>query len=261
MTKEIQKEIQKLELLQKRIQKDKGLHNDRSLNGVLACKENHGYFEYYVDGKYVSKRKKGELLSTLARKEYWGKLAPVLRVELGILKRALRSKENISNVYRYMYKGKRPLFVPDYAPIELKIKNFEMEQYEGLGFREDDQACFITNNGERVRSKSEKIIGDELARLGIPYKYEKPLRLNVDGAMKDIYPDFTVMNISTGEVKYLEHLGIMDNPQYYKNTLSKLDIYERNGLLIGREVILLHESYFHPLNTRVVSEYIREFLT
>ncbi len=259
--KEIKKEILMLELLEKRIQKEKRIIDDRLVTSALACKENHGYFEYYVDGKYVSKRKKGELLRSLARSEYWNKLAPVLRNELRVLKRALHTKENMSDVYRHMYKGKRLLFVPDYAPIELKTREFEMEQYEGLGFREDDSAFILTNKGERVRSKSEKIIGDELARLGIPYKYEKPLKLNIEGTIKEIYPDFTVMNITTGEIKYLEHLGMMDNPQYYKNTLSKLDIYERNGLLIGRDVILLHESYYHPLNTKVVTEYIKEFLT
>lgn len=31
--------------------------------------------------------------------------------------------------------------------------------------------------GERGRSKSEKIIADELARCDIPYKYEYPLRI------------------------------------------------------------------------------------
>ena len=72
-------------------------------------------------------------------------------------------------------------FTPDYLPLEMKIKDFEAEKYIGLGFREDDQTEFITNRGERVMSKSEKIIADELDRWGIPYKYEKPLPLNVAG--------------------------------------------------------------------------------
>ena len=78
--------------------------------------------------------------------------------------------------------------------------------------------------------------------------------------MKEFHPDFTIMNVTTGEVKYLEHLGMMDNPSYYNNVLAKLDIYERNGLLIGRDVILLHESTVRPLNTRIIADYIQEFL-
>ena len=68
------------------------------------------------------------------------------------------------------------------------------------------------------------------------------------------------MNVTTGEVKYVEHLGMMDNPLYLKNTLSKLDIYEKNNILIGRDVILLHESSYRPLNTRAIADYINEFL-
>ena len=68
------------------------------------------------------------------------------------------------------------------------------------------------------------------------------------------------LTLETGEVKYMEHFGMMDNPSYYNNVLSKLDVYERNGLLIGRDIILLHESSFRPLNTRIIADYIQEFL-
>ncbi len=53
---------------------------------------------------------------------------------------------------------------------------------------------------------------------------------------------------------------MMDNPNYYNNALSKLDVYERNGLMIGRDIMLLHESAYRPLNTRVIQDYIQEFL-
>ena len=86
------------------------------------------------------------------------------------------------------------------------------------------------------------------------------MKLLVDNRIKEFYPDFTAMNISTGELKYVEHLGMLDNPVYFKNTLSKLDVYEKNNLLIGRDVILLHESSYRPLNTRVIANYIDEFL-
>ena len=50
------------------------------------------------------------------------------------------------------------------------------EKYEGKQFREGEPVI-LTDRGERVRSKSEKIIADYLFRKGIPYKYEKPLYL------------------------------------------------------------------------------------
>jgi len=54
---------------------------------------------------------------------------------------------------------------------------------------------------------------------------------------------------------------MMDHPNYFKNVLFKLDVYEKNGLLVGKNLILLHESSYRPLNTRVIAEYIDEFLT
>ena len=43
---------------------------------------------------------------------------------------------------------------------------------------------YETDKGEIVRSKSELIIANTLAKLGIPYKYECPLFLRGFGIMK-----------------------------------------------------------------------------
>ena len=50
---------------------------------------------------------------------------------------------------------------------------------------------YYTIKGERVRSKSEKIIADELYRYQIPYKYEFPLTLATHNRNIQLYPDFT----------------------------------------------------------------------
>ena len=42
------------------------------------------------------------------------------------------------------------------------------------------------------------------------FEQEEPLLLYVDGVIKEFHPDFTAMNITTGEIKYVEHLGMMD---------------------------------------------------
>ncbi len=261
MNKKIEKELQKLEMIRRHVTEMQRRHNRPTEKEKFICKDRKGAYEYYIDGKYVGKKKIIERIKSTARKEYWNKILPVLNEEIPILQRALLTDRRLSDVYLRMHRGKQILFTPDYVPVELKVKEFEMAQYEGLPFREEDPTDFVTGKGERVRSKSEKIIADELARQGIPYKYEKPLQLNVDGVIKTFYPDFTVMNVTTGEIKYMEHFGMLDSSNYLKNTLSKLDVYEKNGLLIGREVILIHESAYRPLNTRVITDYIREFLS
>lgn len=64
------------------------------------------------------------------------------------------------------------------------------KEYTGKQFREGEPVI-LTNRGERVRSKSEKIIADCFFRKGIPYKYECPLYLKGLGI---IYPDFTILS-------------------------------------------------------------------
>ncbi|MBQ9489782.1 MAG: hypothetical protein IKO41_06950 [Lachnospiraceae bacterium] len=255
MNKAICRELQKLESIKKSISTAQNKSSE-----MLYCRKIRGYYQYYVGKEYVSKKKNEKRIQMLALKEYREKLNPLLEKAIGHLKVAQKSLERLSEVYEQMHEGKQVLFEPDIIPLSKKIQDFNNVTYEGLPFAESDKSDYHTYRGERVRSKSEKIIADELDRHGIPYHYEMPLLLRVDGQMKEFHPDFTIMNVTTGEVKYLEHLGMMDNPSYYNNVLAKLDIYERNGLLIGRDVILLHESTVRPLNTRIIADYIQEFL-
>ncbi len=255
MNKAISSELQKLDSIKRSIQISQNKSSE-----MLYCRKIRGHYQYYVGKEYVSKKKNEKRIQMLAQQEYRGKLKPLLEKAIGHLKAAQKSLERLSEVYEQMHEGKQILFEPDIVPISKKIQDFKNETYKGLPFSESDKSDYHTYRGERVRSKSEKIIADELERQGIPYHYEMPLLLRVDGQMKEFHPDFTVMNVTTGEVKYMEHLGMMDNPSYYNNVLSKLDVYERNGLLIGRDVILLHESSFRPLSTRIIADYIQEFL-
>jgi hypothetical protein len=52
-----------------------------------------------------------------------------------------------------------------------------------------------TTRGELVRSKSEVIIADMLASLGLPYGYEQPFT-GPDGSVR--YPDFTIDDAEQG---------------------------------------------------------------
>ena len=255
MNKAICRELQKLESIKKSISTAQNKSSE-----MLYCRKIRGYYQYYVGKEYVSKKKNEKRIQMLALQEYREKLNPLLEKAIRHLEEALNSLEHLNEAYTRMHEGKQVLFEPDVVPLEKRIRGFRNLTYERMVFAENDKTEYYTHRGERVRSKSEKIIADELDRQGIPYHYERPLLLRVDGQMKEFHPDFTVMNITTGEVKYIEHLGMMDNSGYYNNVLMKLDAYERNGLLIGRDILLLHESVYRPLNTRIIADYIQEFL-
>ena len=116
-----------------------------------------------------------------------------------------------------------------------------------------------TRRGEDVRSKSEKIIADELFMSGVPYKYECPLQLR--GFDRPIYPDFTVLNKRTGKVYFWEHLGMIDEPDYYSGVQWRLDLYAQNGIYIGDRILLTYETNYRSLNTSVIEFYIKEYLS
>ena len=181
---------------------------------------------------------------------------------LNILKRfnAGYQEDIYSDIYKKLHSGRKALIKPLFLPIGDKISLWEAEEYSPGSFDENDNTEYYTSKGERVRSKSEKIIADELNEAEIPYKYEKPLYLQDWNRTKLFRPDFTVLNRSSGRCYYIEHFGMMDNASYYNNALNKLDIYEKNGLLLGRDILIFHETSFAPLNVKTVRQYIQVYL-
>ena len=53
---------------------------------------------------------------------------------------------------------------------------------------------------------------------------------------------------------------MMDNAAYVEKNIAKLDLYEKNGFLIGKNLIITHETSKKPLVVSVVDNYIENFL-
>lgn len=83
-----------------------------------------------------------------------------------------------------------------------------------------------TARGEMVRSKSEVIIADHLARRNIDYSYEQPL--TIAGVTK--YPDFTIEDAESGLNFYWEHCGMLHVPRYLRRWKEKLAWYKANEI-------------------------------
>ena len=97
---------------------------------------------------------------------------------------------------------------------------------------------FVTKGGVRVRSKSEKIIGDKLEEMGIAYRYEEPVMLP-DGHV--YYPDFTII-AANGKKIYWEHFGKLDDKEYLEKMAFKIRNYAKNGITPGNNLIITFES-------------------
>ena len=85
---------------------------------------------------------------------------------------------------------------------ELILQKWFAAPYQGKEFQEG-APMILTENGERVRSKSEKILADYFYRQNILYKYEKPLYLKGYGT---VYPDLHFC-LQNRERDILEHEG------------------------------------------------------
>lgn len=251
--------LQRMEQLEKI---KKGL--EKRLQGVqirkVECRNIRGHYRYYLDQKYV-KKEEVKSIKRLVEQEYYAKMLPEIEKQIANLKEALRNidERKLEKIYNDMHAGKRKLITSGILSREEKIRRFEEETYESKPI-DDDRTEIYTNKGERVRSKSEKIIADHFERRGILYRYEKPLYLMVDGQRKPFYPDFTVMNKRTTKILYVEHFGMLDDSVYYNGTLRKLDVYEKNDILIGRDLLVFHETGKRVLNVKSIDKYIDEYM-
>jgi len=151
----------------------------------------------------------------------------------------------------------RQLLVTPVEPIwEKELAKWYDSEYHGKEFYEGT-AEIVTEKGERVRSKSEKILADYFYRNNILYQYEKPLYLKGYGT---IYPDFTFLSKKTRKEIYWEHEGMMDKPEYAKSAVKKIESYQRNGIHLGERLLLTFETELTVLNSQIVEELVEKYL-
>lgn len=254
--KKIQSEIKTLEDLHEQVGKAiEGLPK-----GTLRCTNCRETDQFYLDGKYISK-KQTNLIRDVAQREYYEQALPVIERRLKILyeMEACYKANEIENCYTSLCNARKKLVAPLYESVEEKIKSFLEEEYESGKFDEKNYTEFISLKGERVRSKSELLISDHLNRFNVAYRYEKPLQLSDWNRKVTFRPDFTVMNRRTGRIFIYEHLGMMDDESYIAKNLKKLDLYEKNGFLFGKNLLVTHETSKLPLNMNIVDSYIKTF--
>ena len=67
-----------------------------------------------------------------------------------------------------------------------------------------------------------------------------------------VLPDFTLYDIRTRKEVYLEHLGMMDNEEYFYKAFNKIREYENAGLYLGDRLLITYETLENPLDTKQV---------
>lgn len=212
------------------------------------------------NGRYI-KKEEYYLAEELAQKEYNLKLLKCVAKQCELLK----SAENIRldkfrnerlEILHHISLAKQGLIRTYEMTDEEYVEKWMQENSGGKNSIEITNG-FDTERGDVVRSKSEKIIADKLFYCNIIYQYEPLIRLH-DGTI--VFPDFAMLNIRTRKTIYLEHFGMMDNPEYCKRAIEKMEIYERNELFTCRDVVYTFESSNKAININSIENIINRFL-
>lgn len=235
--------------------------------GMLRLSKTKKYPQYYhctevnrkksKNGRYLRKNEM-ELVRQLAQKEYDEKVLRLAQKRLVQIEKLVKdySDEEIEEIYLKEHPERKKFICPIAQPWEEKLQRWMSEEYVGKEFY-DDTPIILTDRGEKVRSKSEKILADYFYRNGIFYKYEHPLYLR---GYKVVYPDFTFLSPKTGEEIYWEHHGKVDDPNYARNMVKKILAYESNEIYPGENLILTFETEQTVLNTKTIERMVERYL-
>lgn len=240
--------------------------------GTLRISSCRGVIQYYhrqtpedSRGTYITAANQ-VLAQKLAQKDYNRHLVKSLKKEIRLLQTTLtqlQKMEKSQEAAHVLIKSFHPLRQTLIIPVTLSNEQYAAawlaQKYKGRSFAADTPPL-LTSKGECVRSKSEMLIADTLARMGVPYHYEYPLTLNDNGHTFTMNPDFLCLNLRTRQEFIWEHFGMMDDAAYSSKTVKKLRTYAQNGIYPGHNLITTAETTELPLNTRYLEKIITEYL-
>ena len=246
-----------IEISNSNLKKLKEIPSER-LNTTVSA----GKYQYYRRNpatkkrKYISKKNLVEVRDII-QKEYEMKINRTLYQQRNRLDSFIRNYDlnSITEIYESMGKAKQCLINPIITPTDIFIKQW-YEEYSPAQNSYPKKFSFDTNNGEIVRSKSEKIIADALLKRNIPYSYEP--RLTFGSISK--CPDFAALNVRTRKTWFWEHLGRLSEAEYAIDAFDKLILYERNGIVLGQNLIITMETKEIPLDIKQILKLIEYYL-
>jgi hypothetical protein len=258
--KELIKQLKKRESIIKKAiklaEQDEGNFPEGRLR-VVKTEKGYRYYNVMVKndtvGDYLSVKNK-PLVKELAQKDYNKRFLKEANEELKTLQRIIDKLEdnNGDSTFLKLSPERQRLVIPYILSDDLYAEEWQSVKFKANSYLSENLR-YDTKRGEKVRSKSEAIIADILYDLGIPYRYEAPLQLN----MGIRYPDFTLLNTKTREEIFLEHLGLMDEDGYRAATFHKLDEYRENGIYLGKNLLITYETEESPLDIKGIKRMLK----
>lgn len=114
-----------------------------------------------------------------------------------------------------------------------------------------------TDDGKKVRSKSEGMIYNYLLSRGVAFVYELPMRLRGRTA----FPDFTILS----EIDYktevvIEHQGLMDFGDYRNRFADKVHRFIHEGFTPGVDIFFTFDNADGGLDMRPIKDIVRNHI-
>ena len=268
---EMKQEQEYLEQVRSKVVEDIRQEHKDKLPGKLRIQKKGNSVQYYhVKSEQLSQsnseqrnqtyipKKNITLARNLAQRDYDNKLLQEIDNRQKSVNKFLKEypQKGLESTYEELNDYRKKLIHPIIETDEEYEKIWMNTPYVRKIVGEDIPEIF-TENGERVRSKSEKMIADKLKQLGIPYRYEASLKL---GRSNILHPDFTVLNVRKRKEYYYEHFGMMDNPEYIEKVMKRIELYEKNGIFPGDKLLFSWETMAMPLNMKIVVGMMKKFL-
>lgn len=230
--------------------------------GKIRASKSGTTWQYYLkdgknpNGQYLRKEEKSLAVKIIER-EYNEKMLRACTERKNRIDKLIQDiKSNVpENVYYSLSEGKKQCLTPIILSDEEFVIQWQKQKYEGKEFPEDYPEIY-SDKGERVRSKTEKIIADKLYKEDIPYRYEQPYKLKNYGV---VYPDFRILDVNNRKEILLEHFGMMDDMEYVGKALKKLRVYEKNGLVLGKDILITYETSVAPFDSRLFENMLKAY--
>ncbi len=294
----LQERLEKLTIINVKITKD--LNNCPPGNlRLMKQGRNTQYFHITQKGdtigQYLSKSNMSTI-TKLAQKDYLNKAQKLVEAEIKQISFFIKHYEpgKLEHLKQTLREERQQLITPIFLTDDEFANQWKAKAFSKKKFTNDVPEHF-TLNGERVRSKSEVIIANTLSTLGIPYRYEAQLKLNItestyittetptqnikqhlprnaDKSKKSakltapisktitVHPDFTCLNKRTRQEFIWEHFGMMDKQDYANNAIEKERIYAAAGYIPGVNFIATTETTEIPLNIPYVEQIAKKLL-
>ena len=206
---------------------------------------------------YLSSKTDKELIKKLSNKNYSSKALKSAEEELKILNRLLKHENDnpLSGVYDCFDESVRQFIDPVEINVKEKIRLFKQRiPTDSSQFIRTGQYVIKTTRGEYVKSMAEFIIAESLLKHNVPYIYEDKVKTIDNQRYK---PDFTAINIRTGKILLWEHFGMLENPKYLDDNISKLESFRLMGCYPGNGMIITMSSKQQPIKEETVDYIVR----